>query len=400
MNILLVADLYYPQVSGCSYFAQRLAYHLTQRGHRVVVIAPSESFSFTDQVIGGVRVYGVRSYPVFLYPKFRLCLFPFYNKKIDKIVSDFKPDVVHFQHHLGVNRAVLRVVKKKGIPTVATNHFMPETMLHYLPLYSIFGSAMITLAWKDFASVFKKIDRITTPTTIAASLIAPYFTKPIMPISCGIDLNRFKPGQNSEELRKRYHIPQIPVLLYVGRLDKEKNLEFVIQAAAVAMNSVNFQLVIAGIGARKKILMKWVQHLGIETNVTFMGFVPDDDLPLLYCLADCFVIAGTAELQSIVTMEAMASGLPILAVDAVALPELVIHGENGFLFDPTDVVGLEEKIVLVLKNLPLRQSMAKKSIEYIAPHDLEKVMCKFEEVYSDVRIVPVRTSYSCIVSSN
>ena len=384
MKILIVADLYYPQVSGCSYFAQRLACQLTQRGHSVVVIAPSESFVFTDRVIGGVRVYGVRSYPVFLYPKFRLCFFPFYSKKIEKIVHDFKPDVIHFQHHLGVNRAVLRVAKKKGVPTVATNHFMPETMLHYLPLYSIFGSAMIRLAWKDFASVFKRIDRITTPTKIAASLIAPYFTKPITPISCGIDLTRFKPGQNSEELRQRYHIPQVPVLLYVGRLDKEKNLEFVIQAAARAMKSVDFQLVIAGIGARKKALVKWVHDLCIETKVTFTGFVPDEDLPKLYCLADCFVIAGTAELQSIVTMEAMASALPILAVDAVALPELVIHGENGFLFNPTDVMGLEEKIVLVLNNMVLKKSMAQKSIEYIAPHDLEKVMCKFEAIYSDV----------------
>ena len=384
MNVLIAADLYYPLANGCSYFAQRLAFQLQQLGHRVIVIAPSESLGHTEREINGVKVFGLRSYPLFLYPKFRICFLPLYSKTIDTIIETFKPDVIHFQHHFPVNRAVLKVAKKKGIPTVATNHFMPETMFHYVPFYSLLGPAMLKLAWKDFARVYRKMDKITTPTKTAERLISTYFTKPVIPISCGIDLHRFKPGQDTDALRERYRISNKPVLLYVGRLDKEKNLEFVIQAAAVAMRRVDFQLVIAGKGARKKNLQKLVAELHMAKETIFMGFVSDDDLPALYCLADCFVIAGTAELQSIVTMEAMASALPILAADAVALPELVINGENGFLFHVEDQSGLVEKIETLFNDEGLRKKMGQKSLELITPHDIKTVLPQFEEVYRDV----------------
>ena len=384
MNILIAADLYYPLVNGCSYFAQRLAFQLQTLGHRVIVIAPSETYHHSAREINGVKVFGIRSFPLFLYPKFRMCLLPFYSRAIEKIINDFKPDVIHFQHHFPVNRAVLKVAKKKGIPTVATNHFMPETMFHYLPFYSFLGQVMLKLAWMDFARVYRKMDKITTPTHTAARLISTYFTQPVTPISCGIDLHRFKPGQDTQVLRERYRIPKKPVLLYVGRLDKEKNLDLVIQAAAVAMKFVDFQLVIAGKGARLQSLEILVAKLQIAKETTFMGFVPDEDLPRLYCLADCFVIAGTAELQSIVTMEAMASALPILAVDAVALPELVIHGENGFLFHAEDEASLTEKIVTLFKEGGMRKKMGQKSLELITPHDIKTVLPQFEALYIDV----------------
>lgn len=384
MNILIAADLYYPLINGCSYFAQRLAAKLQEFGHNVLVIAPSETLAYTERVINDVRVFGVRSFPLFRYPEFRISLSPLYNKRIEKIITDFKPDVIHCQFHFGVNRAVLKVAKKNGIPTVATNHFMPDTMVHYVPFSSLISPMLLKLAWMDFARVYRKMDTVTTPTKRAASLIDTYFSKPVLPISCGIDLNKFKPNQDTECLRARYAIPDKPVLLYVGRLDKEKNLDQVIRAAAKAMQRVDFQLVLAGTGVLKKELLKLASSLGIADKITFTGFVPNDDLPNLYCLADCFIIAGTAELQSIVTMEAMATSLPVLAVDAVALPELVIDGENGFLFQLSDVEVLAQKMEIIFTNKELRERMAQKSYELIARHDINKVMKQFEATYKSL----------------
>jgi len=110
----------------------------------------------------------------------------------------------------------------------------------------------------------------------------------------------------------------------------------------------------------------------------------DEDVPRLYRFADVFVIAGIAELQSIVTMEAMASGLPIIAADAMALPELVHHGENGFLFPVDDAQALAAAAVTILSDEPLRRQMAKRSLEIIKAHDINKVVEQYEMLYTQM----------------
>lgn len=380
-NILIVADLYYPQINGCAYFAQRLAKSLSIKGHNILVIAPSESLAYTLNTINGIKVFGVRSYPILFYPGFRFCLAPAYNKRIAKIVLNFAPDIIHCQFHLGVNRAVLKIAKFHDIPIIATNHFMPETMVHYVPFASIIGDWLLKMAWQDFAKVYNKMDLITTPTTTASHLIARYFPDPVVPVSCGIDLELFKPGQNAQYLRERYRLKALPTLLYVGRLDKEKHVDFVINATAIAMRTLDLQLVIAGQGTQKDKLQQLVIDLQIADLVRFTGFVPDVDLPYLYCLADCFIIAGTAELQSIVTMEAMATALPILAVNAVALPELVLDGENGYLFELNDPHILAAKIKIILADSNLKHRMSQKSYALIAEHSMSKILCQYESIY-------------------
>jgi 1,2-diacylglycerol 3-alpha-glucosyltransferase len=104
--------------------------------------------------------------------------------------------------------------------------------------------------------------------------------------------------------------------------------------------------------------------------------------PRLYRVADLFIIAGVAELQSIATMEAMASGLPVIAADATALPVLVHHGENGFLFPVDDVQALAAAAVAILSNEPLRKQMARKSQGLIKVHDIDKVVQQYEMLYS------------------
>lgn len=381
MKILIAADLYYPQVNGCACFSQRLAKQLLLKGHNVLVLAPSESWAFTTKAINGINVFGVRSCPILFYPGFRFCLSLWYSKKIAATVLAFAPDIIHCQFHFGVNRAVLKIAKRHKIPIIATNHFMPDTMVHYVPLASIFGHWLLQIAWKDFAKVYAKMDLITTPTKIASKLIAKYFASPVMPISCGIDLNLFKPGREARYLRDRYALAARPLLLYVGRLDKEKNLDVVIRASALAMRTLDFQLVIAGQGTQLDNLRKLAENLRIRDRVLFVGFVPDVDLPYLYCLADCFIIAGTAELQSIVTMEAMATALPILAVDAVALPELVIHGHNGYLFSLNNPDDLANKIKLIFTDANLRKKLGQTSYALIAAHSMDKVIGEYEAIY-------------------
>lgn len=382
MKILIATDTYYPHVNGASYFTQRLAYYLNGRGHDVRVIAPSQTISNTDEVINGVRVHGIRSFPILFYSGFRFSVPLSIKPTIKKVLEQFKPDIVHLQMHFIISRLVLSVALRKKIPTVATNHFMPENLVHYVPLAPIFDDYVKKATWWDFARIFKKVNYVTSPTETAANLIQEKLLAPVKVISCGVDLKRFNPKNNGEHLKEICKIPSDPIMLYVGRLDKDKNLDFVLSSFKEAVKKLKMHFVIAGKGVEKDNLSKLAEKLGVKNHVTFTGFVPDEELPNLYALADLVVSPGTAELQSISTMEAMATGLPIIAVNAVALPELVKEGENGFLYSNGDTKSLSEKIIKIFSDGKLRTLMGKRSLEIIAKHDIESVINEYEKIYT------------------
>lgn len=398
MKILIASDTYYPHVNGASYFAQRLAYYLHKQDHEVLVVAPSRKMQHELYKHDGVSVLGLRSFPIFLYKgsilpttlhiyrykNFRLSLSPLEKKVLEKALLDFQPDIIHLQNHFLIGRTVLNLAKKHRYPIVGTNHFMPENLIHYAPLPKRVTNKVKSWVWKDFRNVYEQCDTITTPTQSAANLIKQIgFSKPIIPVSCGIDRKRFSPNNNGKYLRKKYKIPSRKILLYVGRLDKEKNLDVILYALTLVPENVQAHLVIAGTGAQSEYLKSLVSEYQIKERVTFTGFVSNKDLPNLYSLASCFIIAGTAELQSIVTMEAMASGLPVLAVDAVALPELVHHKKNGFLFHIDDPKTAARHIETIFNNEVLRKKMSKESLRIIEKHDIGRVINKFEEIYSE-----------------
>jgi len=385
MRILIATDTYYPHVNGASYFAQRLAFHLTQRGHDLLVIAPATRFSSEFRKVHGVDVFGVRSLPVLVYKDFRAVLPVTAGRHIRECVRTFKPDIVHVLDHFPISRVVINEAHRRHIPIVGTNNFMPENLTHHLHLPIFLENIVKALAWKRFKQFFEPLSVVTTPTESAAQLMKRYgFSKTVYPVSCGIDLTRFNPTHRDRKTKERFHLLELPLLLYVGRLDKEKNLDFVLKAIAHVPRTVRFHFAIAGKGAETDRLRGLAKSLGIEDRVTFTGFIQDNDLPALYAAADCFVIAGTAELQSIVTMEAMASGLPVLAVNAVALPELVHDGENGFLFHIDTPNVLTERMITVFADEELRRRMGKKSLELIVDHDIERTLSTFEELYQQV----------------
>jgi glycosyltransferase involved in cell wall biosynthesis len=132
MKILIVSDTYYPHVNGCSYFTQRLADTLAERGHTVGVVAPSLTAHNDTLMRGKVKMFGIRSYPVLIVPKFRFVIPGTIGGRVAQVVREFKPDVVHIQMHFPISRAALKAARTHGIPVIATNHFMPDNLTHYL----------------------------------------------------------------------------------------------------------------------------------------------------------------------------------------------------------------------------------------------------------------------------
>ncbi len=259
---------------------------------------------------------------------------------------------------------------------------MPENLLYFSYLPDTLETRLQGRAWKEIQKVFGQLDAVSTPTQTAASLLERFhFPQSVTPISNGVDRKRFRPDLNGQYLRKRYNIPEKPTLLYVGRLDKEKNIDLIINAFSLASQKVDAHLIIAGSGTLLGALKILSNERGIQEKITFTGFIADEDLPHLYCVADVFIVAGTAELQSIVTMEAMASGLPIIAANAVALPELVHDKKNGFLFKPGNIKEVAENMYTLLTDPNLRKNMSQESLNIIEKHDIQKTIHQFELFY-------------------
>ncbi len=383
MKILIATDTYYPHVNGAAYFTYRLAHALSTAGHQVFVIAPSESFTNTKKVDKAVVVYGMRSVPIPNYPKFRVSPSPLHTMhSVEKIVKEISPDIIHLQQHFLISKTVFAVGKKLNIPMIGTNHFLPENLTGFLSLPKAVKNKIISYGWHQFLKVFDELQVVTTPTATAAKFIQDIgLNKNVVPVSNGIDLKRFKPSTQKDYIRSRYHTDNGKILLFVGRLDKDKRLDLVLQAMPMILQKCNIQLVIAGIGSQRGKLETQSSKLGIDSHVTFTGFILDKDLPQLYQGADAFIIAGIAELQSIATMEAMASGLPIIAADSKALPELVKNGKNGFLFPPDNKKILALSVISLFTNEKLRLQMARASLKRIKYHDINKTIYKYENLY-------------------
>jgi glycosyltransferase involved in cell wall biosynthesis len=222
---------------------------------------------------------------------------------------------------------------------------------------------------------------VTAPTVTALNLLYEHGLRaPARAISNGIDLARYQPGQQNEEARQRFQLPaDRPIILSVNRLSHEKRIDVLIDAVAKLHEQAH--IMITSTGPAETGLRTQVDALNLQDRVTFSGFVSDDDLISLYRLADIFAIPSEADLQSLATMEAMAVGLPVVAANAYALPELVHHEENGFLFSPGSSDEMAQYLDILLRNSQIRKSMGARSLEIVAGHDSTIILDQWETLY-------------------
>ncbi|MFD4642892.1 glycosyltransferase [Lentzea sp. NPDC058436] len=375
LRVVIAADTFPPDVNGAARFAQRLAVGLASRGHDVHVIAP-DSPRATE--IPGVTVHRLRSHRLPFYPDFRFCLPWQASREATELVKALNPDVVHVQAHFVVGRFVLNAAVAAGIPTLATNHFMPENLFSHAHVPAFLQGLSRKWAYRDLARVFGRADVVTAPTPRAVQLLHDSgFPQTAVPVSCGIDISRY---QRSVTHNDR------PTALFVGRLDEEKRVDEFLRALARVPGAFGE---IVGDGTCKSEWELLARDLGITDRVRFHGFVSEDDLLDAYARCDLFVMPGVAELQSLATMEAMAAGKPVIAANAMALPHLVKPGRNGWLFEPGDVNQLAQRLHTLVHDEPMRARMGAASSEIISHHALATTLERFEALYSRAMGKPV-----------
>ena len=385
MRILIAAETYYPLTAGSAYATYRLANGLASRGHHVFVVSSGNTLRSKKTKEGKVEVFRVSSVPILFHKGYRLA--PFAYRSADEIVKKVKPDIIHVQDHFFVCWAIINEARKMNIPIVGTNHFHPDNLLHYLKLPENMMEGLRKLAWKHFNAIYGRLDLITTPSETAHKIIKENGTKgEVRVISNGIDLETFKPSSKEDikEVSEKYHLGDGKKILFVGRLEKEKNIDILIQALALMRKKVsNAKLFIAGFGSQEEALKELAKDLKIEDSLVFLGKVSDEDLRKIYGAVDVFATASTVELQGLVVMEAMASGRPIVSSVGMALKELTHDGVNGFIFPNGNYKAAAAKLVKVLSDNKLAEKMGAKSLELIQEHAFSKSLNAYEKAYKE-----------------
>ncbi|HJA59755.1 MAG TPA: glycosyltransferase [Candidatus Brevibacterium intestinavium] len=390
-RILIPAETYSPEVNGAAKFAERLAAGLAERGNDVHVACPSATGKPSVSVENGVTVHRLTAHRWPLHPTWMICM-PWETKpELSRLLDSLQPDIVHTQAHFVIGRYAFSESNRRGIPVVATNHFMPDNVRPYVRAPKPILDGGTAIAWWDLRRKFQSADFITVPTQLAADLLTENgFTSPIRAVSCGIDLQRFAHLRELDSSPARTVPPRV---LFVGRLSSEKRAADIVQAVAKTDPALGLEADIVGGGDQEEPLRELSAELGIADRIHVLGKISDTELMEAYQRCTFFCMPSTAELQSIATLEALASRKPVVLADAVALPHLVRDGVNGFLFPPRDIDALADRFTRICTATDAEfDAMSTASLDVVAKHDIEHTLDTFESIYDDVIAAAIDSS--------
>ncbi len=415
MRIAITSDLYYPMTNGVAVFAHNLAKGLAQQGHEVLVICPSFNGRQHREKRDGVTTFYLRS-----------IRFPFYPDQINEVpagkeflgmslprlayrhglwitvdpypamkkaLNKFRPDVIHNQTAEMIAFAARRYAKKYDVPMVSTGHAYPDNITSQLKILKPIKKPLDAILRTYMASFLKHSEYATMPTEMAIDDLVPKkrksFNVTVEPLSNGVDLSKFGPKKAPAKIYRKYHLPKDkPIALYVGRVDPEKSLSNVVSAFATVLDKVpDARLVIVGDGTDRRRLVDLAQALGIKKEVIFPGRIMPPDVMEVYRTAQLFVTASETETQGIVLIEAAATGLPLVAVDAGAVRELCQNRKNGILCQPGDVNKLARAMINLFTDEELRKKYGEYSLEIAKQHDLNRTLQRFVEIYEEAIIL-------------
>jgi len=376
MRIMVITDQYAPMVGGVPTVTRTLAAGLAQRGHAVALLAPSPGWRGMVDADERVSVNYRGSVPWPWYEGMRLAFVS--SRAARGLISAFAPDIAHIHSPVTLGVTARIAAHQLRIPVIYTNHFLP---VNVRPSSRPRPRAFDALFYSYVVGFSNRCSHVTAPTATALRLLREQgLAVPSRVITNGVDLQTYSPGPADQRIRDRYGLPpDPPLILSVGRLSPEKRVDLLLDAAARLTRDAI--VAIAGTGPDEARLRARADRLALAGRVRFLGFVPGPDLPGLYRLADVFVIGSEAELQSLVTMEAMATGLPVVAADACALGELVQHGRNGFLATPGRAGEMAAYLDILLADPGRRAAMAAESLRIISGHERQRTLAEWESLY-------------------
>ena len=324
MKILLTSDWYEPVVNGVVTSVRNLKRELEKRGHEVRVLTLSEN---RDSRKEG-DVYYIHSHSAGLvYPNARVTL-PVAHPYVQELM-DWKPDIVHSQCEFTTFWFARRIAFRTGAPLIHTYHTIYEDYTHYFSPNKAMGAVAARLLSRK---VLDQTDAVIAPTKKVKAILERYMVEPaIFTIPTGIDLAPFADGVREKQLRTPV-ADEAPVLITVGRLAKEKNIEEILELLADARGQ-QYRYLLVGDGPYLEVLEAKVQALGLTDRVTLAGMVPPEQVASYYKKGDIFVCASGSETQGLTYIEALASGLPLVCHKDACLEDVLTDGYNGWQYE-------------------------------------------------------------------
>jgi glycosyltransferase involved in cell wall biosynthesis len=336
MKIALFTETFLPKIDG---IVTRLRYtieHLQRQGDQVLVIAPDGGITEFQ----GAKVYGVSGFPLPLYPELKIAL-P--RPAIGHVLKDFNPDIIHVVNPavLGLSGIFYSLVLK--IPLVASYHtHLPKYLQHY-GLQGLEG-----LLWELLRIAHNQAALNLCTSTAMIKELSVRGIKRLYLWQRGVDTELFHPQHASWEMRSRLsqNHPDHPLLLYVGRLSAEKEIE---QIKAILEAIPEARLALVGDGPHRQVLKK---HFA-DTNTHFVGYLTGYELAAAFASADAFIFPSRTETLGLVLLEAMAAGCPVVAARSGGIPDIVTDGINGYLFEAKE--DFQEAIAVTINLLQQQQ---------------------------------------------
>lgn len=329
MKIAMFTDTYLPTRDGVVTSILMTKQRLEELGHEVFMFAP-EPDNDADREKG---VYYFRAVSFDKYPGYRVAMFP--TNKCE-ILEDLDVDVIHTHGLLAMAvRSMFagRVLRK---PVVVSFHTMVTEASKYYVKLPFPDPVLNRLFWIYLRQLLERADAVVVPSEAIRAELSQYAPgmKRIEVIPTGVDCSLFSPEVDGTVIRKRHGLDKGKVVLNVGRIAWEKNLDLILKGFSVMKNrNDGVWLMIVGDGPASEHYIRLAAELGVAERTIFTGFVPDAELPQYYAASDAFVMASKFETQGIVVLEAMACGKPVAGINYRAVAEIVKDGVNGFLFD-------------------------------------------------------------------
>ena len=377
MRILITTDVYKTVTSGVTVSVNNLYDGLKKRGHNVRILTVSDGFR---SYIDGDVTY-IRSAPLPIYRGIRMPLS--FRHSLIKDLIRWKPDIIHSQCEFFTYQYALYISKRTGAPILHTYHTMYEDYANYL----LPGKKLGNFAVKKFVKYrLKDAKRIIAPSEKIEKKLKNYFlTSPISVIPTGIDLKSHLKERNEHESRKTSQAKLndgLFLLIFLGRLGHEKNIEEIIRYfASAAITMPEISLLIVGDGPQRESLEKMAFDYGIDDRILFVGKVSHELVSEYYQSADLFVSASTSETQGLTYIEACANGLPLLCRKDDVLRGVIIEGENGYTYENEDDFLFYLK--KIINNPKWRKDASRKSREIAQSYAKENFAKAVEKIYKE-----------------
>lgn len=325
MKIGIFTNCYHPLVNGVVGAVSLLRKGFLEAGHDVFLFAPS----FDKYQDLEPNIFRYPSVDLTYKVKYPVAI-PF-SLKVQKALDNLPLDIIHSHHPFVLGPVGLRLAHRRKIPFVYTFHTQYDQYNHYIPLPA---GLVRKVTRRQVQRFCQAVDQVTTPADSARQILLDYgVTNTIQVIANPIDVSRFQ-GHQRDAVRKKYNLTHEKLLINIGRIAPEKNLGLLLHSFKLMLGKASansLKLMVVGDGPALKSLIELADSLEINESVIFTGLVDTAQIPQYLAAADLFVMTSTTEVKPLAQLEALAAGVPIVAVSAAGANDTIIHGQNGLL---------------------------------------------------------------------